>query len=287
MNMKKMLIALALLAAAVISIAACSESTGAPAYVEPAMEGSTALETTSEVSTESASQASESESAAQTVAAISFSTGKTAVRDSTMGTTAKSTMSAAQATAKPAVSSASVVASPVTAAQTTTTTRYVLSQATTTTTRPSTTTSQYIPPATTTTTRPPATTTTTAAPATTTQAKTDYESMGQAAYQDEAIKALNAMRAERGLPPMTVNATLMANSLTLAQKMAAAGSEFHSTDNLPGCESVSRIPVSFPAKLLGETLANHTPQFLESSRSSVGIAVIRQGSYLYAVMQGA
>ena len=110
--------------------------------------------------------------------------------------------------------------------------------------------------------------------------------MGQAAYQEEAIKALNALRAERGPPPMTVSTTLMANSLAHALKMAEAGKEFHSTENLPGCESVSRIPAGFPAMLLGETLANHTPQFLESSRSGVGIAVIRQGNYLYAVLHG-
>jgi uncharacterized protein YkwD len=110
--------------------------------------------------------------------------------------------------------------------------------------------------------------------------------MGQATYQDEAIKGLNALRAERGLPPMTINATLMANSLAQAQRMAAAGKEFHSTENLPGCESVARIPYNFPAKLLGETLGKHSPQFLEACRSSVGIAVVRQGNYLYAVMQG-
>jgi len=110
--------------------------------------------------------------------------------------------------------------------------------------------------------------------------------MGQATYQDEAIRALNALRAERGLPPMIVNAALMANSLAQAQRMAAAGYEYHSTVDLPGCESVARIPYNSPAKLLGETLGKHTPQFLESSRSTVGIAVVRKGNYLYAVMQG-
>jgi len=115
----------------------------------------------------------------------------------------------------------------------------------------------------------------------------DYEAMGQAAYQDEAIRALNALRAERGLPPMTVNMTLMANSLAQAQRMVAAGREYHSTVDLPGCESVARVPYNFPAKLLGETLGKHVPQFLTDSRSTVGIAVVRQGNYLYAVMQGA
>jgi len=111
--------------------------------------------------------------------------------------------------------------------------------------------------------------------------------MGQTAYQDEAIRALNTLRAERGLPPMSVNTSLMATSLAQAQRMVAAGYEYHSTVDLPGCESVARIPYNFPAKLLGETLAKHTPQFLTDSRSSVGIAIVRQGNYLYAVMQGA
>ncbi len=194
---------------------------------------------------------------------------------------------------------AQAVPSPATAAQTTTATRYVSPQALATTT-----TTQYVAPVTSatrapttitttsmqatitttlpTTTRPTTVTTTTTA----TQAKPDFEAMGQAAYQDEAIRALNALRAERGLQPMTVNASLMSTSLAQAQKMAAAGTSFHSEENLPGCESVCRVPYNFPAKLMGETLAKHVTQFLESSRTSVGVAVVRQGNYLYAVMQG-
>jgi len=284
--MRKQLIALALILALAAAVIACGR-TDTTGYVEPAMEGTTITETTSELSTETALLAAESESAAQTEA-TSFSAGKTAVLDIAVSTAAKPTeIAARQTAAKPAATTiAPAVTTPATAAQTTTTTRYVPPQtaAVTTTTRHAplsttltVTTTQYVSP----------TTTTTTAPTTKPQALSDYEAMGQALYQEEALKALNAMRAERGLLPMTVNATLTANSLAHAQKMAAAGKEFHSTENLPGCESVSRIPANFPAKLLGETLANHTPQFLESSRSSVGIAVIRQGSYLYAVMQGA
>ena len=76
MNMKKTLIALALLVISAIVIAACSESTGAPAYVKPAMESTTT--TTSELSTETASQETESETAAQTEAAAPFSASTTA-----------------------------------------------------------------------------------------------------------------------------------------------------------------------------------------------------------------
>ena len=110
--------------------------------------------------------------------------------------------------------------------------------------------------------------------------------MGQATYQEEAIRALNTLRAEKGLPPMTINPALMANSLAHANVMAAAGRAFHTEVNLPGCESVCRVPDNFPAKLMGETLARHTPQFLEASRTGVGIAVVRNGNQLYAVMQG-
>ena len=212
----------------------------------------------------------------------------------------------------PATDIAPVVPTPATAAQTTTTTSNVSPQTVTATTATlpasntavlytkgnyewlgttqavttatTTTTAQYVLPVTTTT-QPPTMTTTTS-PTTVTQAGPDYEAMGQAAYQDEAIRALNALRAEYGLPPMTVSVTLMATSLAQAQRMVVAGREYHSTVDLPGCESVARIPYNFPAKLLGETLGKHTPQFLTDSRSTVGIAIIRQGNNLYAVMQG-
>jgi len=119
-----------------------------------------------------------------------------------------------------------------------------------------------------------------------TQPQTDFEAMGQTAYQDEVIRALNALRAEKGLPPMTIDPALMSNSLAHANVMAAAGRAFHTEVKLPGCESVCRVPLNFPAKLMGETLARHTPQFLEASRTSVGIAVVRSGNQLYTVMQG-
>ena len=133
---------------------------------------------------------------------------------------------------------------------------------------------------------PPVTTTTTATPITVTQAGPDYEAMGQAAYQDEAIRALNALRAQRGLPPMVPNPALMASCLAQAQKMTAAGRSFHTEGNPPGFESVSHVPCDFPAQVLGEMLTLHVSNFLMDGYDNVGIAVVRSGSTLYACMQG-
>ena len=307
--MKKTLIALVLclaLASVVVAFGFDAESTN---YVEPAMEGITNAgydaayydevilateadslveheEATSlsagETSSTSEAETSQEETTAQTTAALQTASSNAAT------TTTKAAVPVAAA-AMPQVSPQTAAATMTTNPPVSETVLYTkgnyewlgATQATTTTT-----TTQYIPPTTTTTTRPPttvtATTTTTIPP----QAGPDYEAMGQTLYQDEAIRALNALRAERGLPPLTINATLMANSLAHAQTMAAAGREFHTTVNMPGCESVARIPYNFPAKLLGETLGKHTPQFLTDSRTSVGIAIVRQGNYLYAVMQG-
>jgi len=114
----------------------------------------------------------------------------------------------------------------------------------------------------------------------------NYEAMGQAAYQDEAIRALNALRAERGNPPMSQNPALMEAAMVQAQRMAAAGHSFHS-ENPPGCESVGRVPYFWPAHVLGENLAYHVTQFIaDGHRVNVGIAVVRSGSNLFAVMIG-
>jgi len=80
----------------------------------------------------------------------------------------------------------------------------------------------------------------------------------------------------------------MASCLAQARKMAAAGRSFHTEGVPPGVESVCYVPFDFPAQVLGEMLANHVPQFItDSHRVNVGIAVVRSGQYLYAVMQGA
>lgn len=110
--------------------------------------------------------------------------------------------------------------------------------------------------------------------------------MGQAGYQTKVIEALNALRAERGLAPMAPSAELTASTLAQAQKMAAAGKSFHTEGFPPGFESVAHVPYNFPAQLLGEMLANHVQNFLMDGYSNVGIAVVRNGNTLYAVMQG-
>jgi len=309
--MKKTLIALALLAAAVIAAAACTESTGVPAYVEPTMEGFTVAETTSEFFTESALQPAESELATQTEAAASFSAGKptttAAITTSTARPVTAATAKPTTTTAKPATAPVPAVPTSATAAQATTTTRYVQPQtaasqtATATTAAPVISTAQYTmgnyewvgttqaTTTATTTTRPTTmttTTTTTAAPATTTQAKPDYESMGQAQYQEEIIKALNAMRAEQGLAPMAKSDYLMSACLDQARKMAAAENSFHTDGFPPGFESVSYVPYDFPAKVLAEMLTLHVGNFLDAQSTLVGIAVVRNGNRLYACMQG-
>jgi len=119
-----------------------------------------------------------------------------------------------------------------------------------------------------------------------TQALTDYEAMGQAQYQEEAIKALNAMRAERGLAPMAKSDYLMSTCLDQAQKMAAAENCFHTGEFPPGFEAVSYVPYVYPAKTLGEMLTLHVGNFLDAQSTLVGIAVVRNGNRLYAVMQG-
>jgi len=110
--------------------------------------------------------------------------------------------------------------------------------------------------------------------------------MSQAQYQEEAIRALNAMRAERGLAPMAKSDYLMSTCLDQARKMAAAESSFHTGEFPPGFESVSYVPYDFPAKVLGEMLTLHVGNFLAPESTLVGIAVVRNGNRLYACMQG-
>jgi len=112
--MRKQLIALAIALALTAILIACGYSTGTTGYVEPAMEGFTIAETTSELSTETALQAAESESAAQTKAATSFSAGTTT-------TAATTTITARPVTTAKATTSATTTTRPATAATTTTT----------------------------------------------------------------------------------------------------------------------------------------------------------------------
>ena len=255
--MRKQLIALALVLALTTILIACGRNTGTTGYVEPAMEGFTVAETTSEVFTESALQAAESESAAQTEAATSFSAGETVGQ--ILATSA--TLPAATTTAK----------STTTAAKTTSTTYPAMQVAATA--------APYVPPVTAATT----TTTTTAKP--TTQPPPAFEVMGPE-YLSIVINSLNEIRAEFGLAPMREDPALMASSLELAWKMARAEDCFHS-ENPHGCESVAYYPNQFfPAKLVGERLTYHSPGFREAQNVRVGVAVILYDGYLYCVMQG-
>jgi len=110
--------------------------------------------------------------------------------------------------------------------------------------------------------------------------------MGQALYQAKVIEALNALRAERGLAPMAQSPALMASCLAQAQKMANDGKAYHTEGNPPGFESVAMMPYYWPAQVLGENLANHVSNFLEPQYGNVGIAVVRSGNQIFAVMQG-
>ena len=244
-------------------VIACGSSTGTNEYVELAMESTTTAEATSELSIEMESQSLESESAAQTEAAASFSAGTTAQAAAT-STTLATTTTTKLATAAPAA--------PV-----------VVTQATTRSTAPTT-------QSTTTTRSTVTTTTTTAAPKPQTQPPAaqpvlEYLVMGPE-FLGTAINALNEIRAEMGLAPMREDAALMASSLEQAWKMAKAEDCFHS-ENPHGCESVAYYPSQFfPAKVVGERLTYHSPGFREAQNVRVGIAVVQYDGYLYCVMQG-
>ena len=106
------------------------------------------------------------------------------------------------------------------------------------------------------------------------------------AYLNEVVATLNRIRAGRGLAPMVMNDGLMESSLAHAKKMAEAGTSFHS-DPPPGFESVGYVPHHvFTAQMLGEDLTIHVSNFTQDGYFSVGIAVVKRGDYLYAVMQG-
>jgi len=271
--MKKKLFALALIPVLAAVLIACGD-TDTTDYVEPVMEGTTVTEAASEFSSEAEPQIVESESTVQKDAASSFSAGKT-----TVATTAAASKAPA-ATQAVSLSVGSTNATTVAkSADVTATTTQRAATTTRSTTQRTTSTTRYIPP-TTTTTRP--TTTTTIM----TQAKPDYESMGQATYQTKVIEALNNLRKGRSLAPMAPSNELMASTLAQAQKMAAAGKSFHTEGFPPGFESVAHVPYNFPAQVLGEMLTNHVQNFLMTGYSNVGIAVVRSGNTLYAVMQG-
>ena len=260
----KKLIALALIPVLAAVLLACRDA-DLTDYVESAMEGTTVAEAASEFSSEAEPQIAENESTALEDAASSFSADKATTEAATQAVS----LSVGSTNETTVAKSADVTA---TTTQRTATTTRSTTQRTTSTTR-------YIPP-TTTTTRPTTTTTTT------TKAKPDYESMGQATYQTKVIDALNNLRKGRSLAPMAPSNELMASTLVQAQKMAAAGKSFHTEGFPPGFESVAHVPYNFPAQVLGEMLTNHVQNFLMDGYGNVGIAVVRSGNTLYAVMQG-
>ena len=261
--MTKTLIALGLALLAVILIAACAESTGAPVYVEPAMESTTTTAATSESFTETTSQDMESETAVQAEAAASFSSGITTQALATSTTRAATSK---EATAKATTTKAATTARPATQAPVTA--------------------APYTPPVT----AAATTTTTTAEPKPQTQAPVpqpvlENEAMGPE-FLAVALNALNEIRAEFGLAPMREDPALMESSLELAWRMAKAEDCFHS-ENPHGCESVAYYPSQFfPAKVVGERLTYHSPGFREEQNVRVGIAVVKYDGYLYCVMQG-
>lgn len=270
--MKKPMIALALAALLLVFIA-CAAQTGTTGStdmewgpIEPVTEAFTETAEESVIEIDAAAPVSETPTGTTAAVTTTLPASISATPTTAKVVTTAKPASASSTTAKPAAAPAPVVPTPVTAAQATTTTRYVPPQ-----TSAATSTTRYVPPATTTIPR----------------ILPDYEAMGQAQYQEEAMKALNALRAERGLPAMAKSDYLMSTCLAQAQVMAAAGRNIHS-EFPPGCESVGFVPYDFPAQVLGEVLAHHVSQFLtDADRVNVGIAVVRDGNYLYAVMQGA
>jgi len=108
--------------------------------------------------------------------------------------------------------------------------------------------------------------------------------MGQD-YLNGVLKGINERRAALGLAPAKLDSALSSLCLIQAKKMAEAGYDFHS-DNPTGCEGVAKVPYNFPAELLGDVMCSHVPNFLDDGRTKVGIAVVKKGNSLFAVVQG-
>lgn len=87
------------------------------------------------------------------------------------------------------------------------------------------------------------------------------------------------------MPLATLDSALSDLCLAQAIKMAEAGKAYHS-ETLSGCEGVSRVPYNHPADLLGDVMCTHVPNFLDTDRVKIGVAVVKKGNYLYSVVQG-
>ena len=252
--MRKQLIALALALVFSAVMIACGSSGSTTGYAEPTTEDTTATETASEFTDETVSQTAESETSTPAESTVSFSAGTT-------------TRTYAESTARPATAAQPAVTQATTRTAATTTARPVTAATT------NTTTTRHIPPTTTTTTLQ------------LDRGAQDIVPMDMA-YLNEVVAELNRIRAERGLAPMVMNPALMASTLTHAKKMAEAGTSFHS-ELSTGFESVGHVPHHvFTAQMLGEDMTTHVSNFTQDGYFSVGIAVVKRGDYLYAVMQG-
>ena len=82
-----------------------------------------------------------------------------------------------------------------------------------------------------------------------------------------------------------LDSALSNECLVQAKKMAEAGRTFHA-EFPTGSEGVARVPYNHPAVLLGDVMCTHVSDFLDTDRVKFGIAVVKKGSHLYAVVQG-
>ena len=108
--------------------------------------------------------------------------------------------------------------------------------------------------------------------------------MGQD-YLNGVLAGINERRSALGLAAAKLDSALSSECLIQAKIMAEAGYDFHS-DNPTGCEATAKVPYNFPAELLGDLMCDHVPNFLDSGRTKIGIAVVRKGNSLFAVIQG-
>ena len=112
----------------------------------------------------------------------------------------------------------------------------------------------------------------------------EYEILGQD-YLKGVLDGINERRSALGLPLAKLNSTLSNECLVQAKKMAEAGHTFHS-ENPTGCEGVAKVPYNYPAELIGDVMCSHVSNFLDTDRINVGVAVVKKGNSLFAVVQG-
>jgi len=112
----------------------------------------------------------------------------------------------------------------------------------------------------------------------------DYEILGSD-YSNGVLKGLNGQRAALGFPDAKLDSALSVECLVQAKRMAEVGYDFHS-DHPTGCEGTAKVPYNFPAELMGEMMCNHVAGFTYAATIKIGVAVVRSGNSLYAVVQG-